>query len=204
MPPVTSWQLASKLRAQRAVWNATTSFASSPSCTARRIAAGRTVQSTGQGMCTKCASSASGRAARTYARREIEVVVVEEHGCTGPVVQLGNDRLCEQPVHRLVVPPGNVRRVVERRAQAAPPEAVLDEPQHRVRDDVVVAVVRVPDRASTKTTSLAPSAATRRSSSVVAPRSTSRRDARAARAAPSRARRRRVARRARRPHRGRR
>ena len=131
---------ARKCSRQRAVWNVTTSFASSPRGARARTRSGSACQSSGSGhgMCTKCESVASGRSLAHEPRREIQVVVVEEHGRVGPAVELLADRVRERAIHRRVgVPRGNVDRI----GQLG--QRVLDEPERRVRDDVVEAVVRL-------------------------------------------------------------
>ena len=86
------------------------------------------------------------RVRRTVAdesRREIEVVVVEEHRRLGCRVQLLDDRVREPLVHpRVAVCPRVLERDVDRRRVRKLPEVVLQEPEHRVRDDVVEPVVR--------------------------------------------------------------
>ena len=75
-------------------------------------------------------------------RREVQVVVVEEHRRTGLTVELLEDRGGEVPVHDLVpLRPRTVQSVVEARLLLQVPEVVLDEPERRVRDDVVEPVV---------------------------------------------------------------
>ena len=76
-------------------------------------------------------------------RREIQVIVVEEDRCVGLGVELVQDRVGERSVHRdvpvvpgVMEPRADVRRVRER------PQVVLQEPERRVRDDVVEPVVR--------------------------------------------------------------
>ena len=127
-----------KCSRQRAVWNVTTSFASRPSWISRTISGGSACQASGsgQGMWTKCESAASGTSLANEPRSEIQVVVVEEHGRVGPAVELLADRVREGAVHgRVGVPRGNVDRI----GQLG--QRVLDEPQRRIRDDVVEAVV---------------------------------------------------------------
>ena len=76
-------------------------------------------------------------------RREVQVVVVEEHHGAGLLLELVDDCVCEAAVHlHVAAVPGLVERLVESRRSHEIPEPVLDEPQHRVRNDVVVAVVR--------------------------------------------------------------
>jgi hypothetical protein len=56
---------------------------------------------------------------------------------------LGYNCVCERAVDRLVpVTPRLVEFAIDHRAERGPPERVLNEPEHRVRDDVVVEVVR--------------------------------------------------------------
>ena len=74
-------------------------------------------------------------------RREVQVVVVEEDRGSGLLLELVDDCVCEAAVHlHVAAVPGLVERLIERRRAHEIPEPVLDEPQHRVRDDVVVAV----------------------------------------------------------------
>ena len=78
-----------------------------------------------------------------HARREVEVVVVEEDRGVGLVLELGQHRVGEALVHRDVA---LLPRVVEPRIVIGGvhqvPEVVLEEPQRRVRNHVVVPVVR--------------------------------------------------------------
>ena len=76
-------------------------------------------------------------------RRDVEVVVVEEDRRIGLTVELLDDRVRKPAVHgHVALAPGVVKTVVDVRRARKPPEVVLDEPQHRVRDHVVVPVVR--------------------------------------------------------------
>ena len=77
-------------------------------------------------------------------RREIEVVVVKEDGRVRVVVERADDRIGERSVDAFVaLVPGSVKRTAELRPRRLGPEPVLDEPQHRIGDDVVVAVVHL-------------------------------------------------------------
>ena len=77
-----------------------------------------------------------------HARREVEVVVVEEDRRLGLGLELLEDRFREALVHaRVALVPGVLKRDVDRRRVGQLPEVVLQEPQHRVRDDVVEPVV---------------------------------------------------------------
>ena len=81
-------------------------------------------------------------------RREVQVVVVEEHRRAGLTVELVEHRRGEVPVHDLVpLRPRAVQPVVEARLVLQVPEVVLDEPERRVRDDVVEPVVGARRRA---------------------------------------------------------
>ena len=73
-------------------------------------------------------------------RCEVQVVVVEQDRRVRSVVELLDDRGREPRVHRRVAVPGGVRLGADARGAREIPEVVLDEPEHRVRDDVVVAV----------------------------------------------------------------
>ena len=76
------------------------------------------------------------------ARRQIEVIVVEEHGGVRLALELregGRSKTCVDG--RIAVTPGSVKRTIDPRRVRQLPQRVLDEPQHRVRDDVVVPVV---------------------------------------------------------------
>ncbi len=122
-----------------------------------------------------------GRALPDEPRSEIEVVVVEEHGRLWLALELGEHGLREARVHlRIAVVPGVLVRDVEGGLVREIPEVVLKEPEHGVRDDVVVAVVRSlvvgheaqPERrpvvGRSSTASPPASAATTRSSSLIA------------------------------------
>src|SRR5262245_14843634 len=77
-------------------------------------------------------------------RREVEVVVVEEHGRLGFAFELVEHRSREPVVYdHVAVPPRVVKGGVHPRCVGELPERMLDEPQHRVRNDVVVPVVRL-------------------------------------------------------------
>ncbi len=69
--PSSSWQPSTKLRAERLVWNATTSLPSMPVKIASRIDGGSTRQASeeGQGMCTKWWRNTSGHRERTSSGR---------------------------------------------------------------------------------------------------------------------------------------
>ena len=74
-------------------------------------------------------------------RRDVEVVVVEEDGRARLALELLEDGVGEGPVHRHVaVLPGAAQVVA--RVVLELPEAVLDEPERGIGDDVVVEVVR--------------------------------------------------------------
>ena len=78
------------------------------------------------------------------ARSEIEVVVVEEHlrlGLPGELVErCRGESLVDRHVTLL---PRPVERGVKGRRSAKTPQIVLEEPEGRIRDDVVVGVVRL-------------------------------------------------------------
>ena len=75
-------------------------------------------------------------------RRDVEVVVVEEDGRVRLALELGDDGVGERLVDGdVAVVPCVVEAVVDVGCGREPPEVVLDEPQHRVRDHVVVPVV---------------------------------------------------------------
>jgi hypothetical protein len=75
-------------------------------------------------------------------RRQVEVVVVEEDGRFRLQLELLEHGLGERFVHaHVALVPGVLERDVERRRVRQLPEVVLQEPQHRVRDDVVEPVV---------------------------------------------------------------
>jgi hypothetical protein len=74
--------------------------------------------------------------------REVQVVVVEEDGRLGLGLELGEDRVREGVVHRHVaLVPGVVEAAVDVRRVRQRPEIVLQEPEGRIRDDVVEPVV---------------------------------------------------------------
>ena len=74
--------------------------------------------------------------------RDVEVVVVEEDGRVRLPLQLGHDGVGEPLVDRdVALAPRVVKAVVDVGRAREAPEVVLDEPQHRVRDHVVVPVV---------------------------------------------------------------
>ena len=76
--------------------------------------------------------------------RGVEVVVVEHHDPVGVVRQLLVDRLGEGGVGgQVAVLPGVLLLAAQVGRVAEVPEVVLDEPQHRVGDHVVVGVVGV-------------------------------------------------------------
>ena len=87
-----------KFRRQRRVWKPTTSFASSPSWIARRISTGSTDQLSvpGHGMCTKCTSARLRPRVPDDARRDVEVVVVEEDRCARIAIELVQDGVGER------------------------------------------------------------------------------------------------------------
>ncbi len=77
------------------------------------------------------------------ARRHVQVVVVEEHRRLGLSLELLEHDLGEVAVHgAIAVTPGNVEPLIDARSAREAPEVVLEKPQHRVGDDVVVTVVR--------------------------------------------------------------
>ncbi len=75
-------------------------------------------------------------------RRQIEVVVVEEHRGVGFGLELfengGGEAFVDADIPLL---PGVAEAVVERGGVGELPEVVLEEPQHRIRDHVVEPVV---------------------------------------------------------------
>ena len=111
---------------------------------ARASRFGSTRQASGwvQGMWTKWCRKTSGRASRTIAGQRVEVVVVDHHDGLVLALDLVHHGFGQVAVDLLVallerhhLVPADVRRV------AQVPEVVLDEPEHRVGDDVVEAVV---------------------------------------------------------------
>ena len=171
-----------KLRRQRVVWKPTTSFASSPSCIARRSGPGSTCPVVGlrPGDMDEVRRDDVGPPGPNDRGRKVEVIVVEEDRRVRLPLELVERRRRECLVDRHVaVRPGGVDRGVEVGRAAEPPEVVLEEPQRRVREHVVEAVVRrrvVGDegaagsrrpRASSRR-SATPSAATALSSSLIA------------------------------------
>ncbi len=75
-------------------------------------------------------------------RRQVQVVVVEEHRRVGLRVQLCEHGVRERGVHRHVAfLPRVVRPRIDVRCIGQGPEVVLEEPEGRVRDDVVEPVV---------------------------------------------------------------
>ncbi len=75
-------------------------------------------------------------------RRNVQLVVVEEHGRVRLALELGDNGVREVPVHDAVpLAPGVVQPVVDVGCAREPPQVVLDEPEHRVGDHVVVPVV---------------------------------------------------------------
>ncbi len=93
------------------------------------------------GMWVKWASDGLGALRPDERGRDVEVVVVEEDGRRRLALELLEDGVGEGPVHRHVaLLPGAAEVVV--RVVLELPEAVLDEPERGVRDDVVVEVVR--------------------------------------------------------------
>ena len=75
-------------------------------------------------------------------RREIQVVVVEEHGGRRLAFELRDRRVGERLVDGdVAVVPGCGEGGVEVGRARQPPHVVLQEPQRRIRDDVVIAVV---------------------------------------------------------------
>ena len=76
------------------------------------------------------------------ARRQVQVVVVEEDRGVGLAIELRHDRVCERAVDGLVAAvPRGVKAEIDVRRRREPPQVVLDEPERGVRDDVVVPVV---------------------------------------------------------------
>ena len=74
--------------------------------------------------------------------RKVEVIVVEEHGRTGIAVELLEHGCRERRVDLdVAVVPGRVEPVIDGRPVRELPEVVVDEPEHRVRHDVVKPVV---------------------------------------------------------------
>ena len=70
------------------------------------------------------------------------MIVVEEDRRVGVVVERGDDRVGQRPVDTFVpFVPGIVECAAKLGPRRLVPQRVLDEPQHRVGDDVVVAVV---------------------------------------------------------------
>ena len=77
-------------------------------------------------------------------RREVEVVIVKEDRRVRRSLQLRDDGRGEARVDfGVAICPGEVERAVEIGRVRKIPEAVVNEPQHRVRDDVVKQPVRV-------------------------------------------------------------
>ena len=141
--PSTSVADSRKAPAQRSVWKATTSFATSPAWIAARTGSGSTRQRSGggHGMCVKCAEQRVGPLVANEERRHVEVVVVEEDGRVRALGELLEHGLGERAVDRdVAVLPGAPELVAPVLEQ--PPQVVLEEPERRIRDDVVVAVVR--------------------------------------------------------------
>ena len=136
-----------KFRRQRRVWKPTTSFASSPSWIARRISSGSTVPVVGSRPrdVDEVRERASGPRVANEARREVEVVVVEEDGRARIAVELVEHGVGERAVDRRRSPRSTrgAGRGRSLGSDGETPQVVLQEPQHRVRDDVVVPVVRV-------------------------------------------------------------
>ena len=76
------------------------------------------------------------------ARRHVQVVVVEEDRRLGLTLELLENDLGEVAVDGAVaVTPGEVEPLIDARSARETPEVVLEEPEHRVGDDVVVPVV---------------------------------------------------------------
>ena len=144
-PPVMAAAASANSRRQRSVWKPTRSFASRPSCTARRMSRREHAPAVDAHPRDVDEVDEPGvRAALPHGpRREIEVVVMEEHCRFRIRRELVDDGVREAAVHlRVALVPGLVKRPVQCRFPHEIPEPVLDEPQHRVGDDVVVAVVR--------------------------------------------------------------
>ena len=77
-----------------------------------------------------------------HPRRRVEVVVVQHHQRVVPAVDLGDDGVGDVAVDRLVaVVPGVALLLADVRRVGEVPEVVLDEPEDRVGDHVVEAVV---------------------------------------------------------------
>ena len=73
---------------------------------------------------------------------EVEVVIVGENGCLRRALELRQHRGCKPGVDcRVPIAPGSVERTIDLRRVRELPQRMLDEPQHRIRDDVVVPVV---------------------------------------------------------------
>ncbi len=120
------------------------SFASRPVKISSRIRVGSTRQASGcvHGMWMKWCRKTSGRARRTRSGQRVEVVVVDHHHRFARALDLLDDGAREvfvddvvAELERLDLLAADVRRVRE------VPQVVLDEPQHRVGEHVVEAVV---------------------------------------------------------------
>ncbi len=77
-------------------------------------------------------------------RGQVVVIVVEEDRGPGLALEFGDDHLRDAPVDsRVALCPGVVDPCVDVRCVREPPEVVLDEPQDRVGNHVVIEVVRL-------------------------------------------------------------
>ena len=123
------------------------SLAISPSWIAARDRLGA-ARASSPAAATGCGRSASSERIRPalahHARREVEVVVVEEDGASGMRSSSASTAVSEARVDGdVALRPRAVKRGVDPRCVREIPERVLEEPEHRVRDDVVVPVVRL-------------------------------------------------------------
>ena len=84
------------------------------------------------------------RTSRTHELgREVQVVVVKEHRGSGLAIELGDGRVRERLVDgEVAAVPRGVQAEVQVRRVRQPPHVVLEEPERRIGDDVVVPVVR--------------------------------------------------------------
>ena len=135
---------AHEVQAHWCVWNPTRSLASTPSWIARRIRSGQHMPVVGLRPrdVDEVREQRVRRALAHELRREVEVVVVEEDRRLGLGLELLEHGLGEGLVDlRVAAVPGVLQRDVDRRLVRELPEVVLEEPEHRVRDDVVEPVV---------------------------------------------------------------
>jgi hypothetical protein len=118
---------------------------SSPRTIASRMCFGSTVQycGVGHGMCTKCWMRTSSRRSRIIPRTQVELVVLDEdEGRLVGALRLRDHPVGDKLVHgHVAVDPRTVDGLVDHRLARQVPEVVLDEPEQRVGDDVVVEVV---------------------------------------------------------------